>query len=143
MSRTMQVVGVAAMVLTVGCGDGGAAVLKRRSDLTELGRAYQSFHDEQQRGPANAIELIESMSQAAESDEKVASAIKSLEEGEIVMNWQGVLGDPAANSQYVLGFEARAPASGGYVVMADGKVRLMTGKDFSESAMVPSQVASP
>ena len=54
-----------------------------------------------------------------------------------VMIWDGQLSDAQSNSKYVLGFEARVPASGGYVVMGDGEVRLMTGKEFSEGATLP------
>ena len=61
-----------------------------------------------------------------------------MEEGDIVVNWRGRLGEPQELAAFVLGFEARAPASGGYVVMGDGQVRLMTGKDFSQSTMLPA-----
>ena len=131
------------LLATAGCGDGGAAVLKRRSNLMELGLAYHAFYASQQRGPADAAELVASMSSQASSDSAVADAITSLEEGDIVMIWAGVLGDSTENARYVLAFEARAPASGGYVVMGDGEVRLMTGKDFSQAAMLPQSTDAP
>ena len=59
------------------------------------------------------------------------------------MIWNGVLSDSGDDARYVLGFEAGAPATGGYVVMGDGTVRLMTGKDFSEAMMLPEAGTAP
>jgi len=123
--------------LVVGCGDGGAAVAKRRNNLMTLGLAYHQFNAVQQRPPASISELADYMRSGSDPD--VEDAVTALEDGDIVMNWNGDLGtgeDAEENGLYVLGFEARAPASGGYVVMADGFVQLMTGKDFSEATMV-------
>lgn len=122
----------------VGCGDGGAAVAKRRNNLMTLGLAYHEFNAVYQRPPASISELADHMRTGSDPD--IEDAIKALEDGDVVMNWNGILGsgeEAAQNGLYVLGFEARAPATGGYVVMADGFVQLMTGKDFSEATMVP------
>ena len=128
--------------VTTGCGDGGAAVLKRRANLSTLGLAYHSFHQAKGKSAANAGELVQFMS-AESPDPQTTDAIASLEEGDIVMNWGGVLGDASENGKYVLGFEARAPASGGYVVMGDGFVQLMTGKEFTAATMLPSASDEP
>jgi hypothetical protein len=128
--------------VTSGCGDGGAAVLKRRSNLSMLGAAYHGFHQANGKSPVNAGELTQFMSDKS-SDPQTTDAVVSLEEGEIVIHWDGVLGGARDNGRYVLGFEARAPASGGYVVMGDGEVRLMTGKEFSQAAMLPSVSGEP
>ena len=126
------------MLITTGCGDGGAAVLKRRSNLHELGMAYHRFLQANQKSPAGAGEMSEFMKSQSADDPKVQDAIISLEEGDIVMIWNGNLGDASENPKYVLGFEAGAPSTGGYVVMGDGVVRLMTAKEYTEATMLPT-----
>lgn len=123
------------LAIVVGCGDGGAAVAKRRNNLKSLGLAYHEFHAVHQRAPASAEELAEHMQSSSTAD---SEAVKALEEGDIVMNFDGILSNAGENGLYVLGFEAGVPATGGYVVMADGMVQLMTGKEFSEATMIPT-----
>ena len=121
-----------------GCGDGGAAdaIRKRRSNLQQLGTFYLSYLQENQRTAANARELLDYMGQAADGDPPVLDAVTSLEEGDIVIIWDGQLDEPAKNAELVLGFEAGVPSTGGYVVMADATVQLMTAKQFAESTLV-------
>lgn len=121
-----------------GCGDGGAAdaIRKRRSNLQQLGTFYLSYRQEHQRAAASASELLDYMRQTATNNPPVLDAITSLEEGDIVLVWNGQLDDPAKHAESVLGFEAGVPSTGGYVVMADATVQLMTAKEFSESRLV-------
>ncbi len=128
--------GLLGFMFLSGCGDGGAAVLQRRSNLEQIGVAYQGFYEANGKAPASMAELITHMNSVSQGEEAVTDAITSLEEGDIVVNYNGVLGDAGKNASDVLAFEARAPASGGYVVMGDGGVRLMTGKEFSEATML-------
>ncbi|MEM8669945.1 MAG: hypothetical protein AAGG48_20630 [Planctomycetota bacterium] len=123
--------------LLVGCGDGGEAVVKRRNVLGSLAKAYMDFGVVNQRSPSSTSELIEHMRAQPSASEEELEAASGLEEGDIVMNWDGDLSKTAENGLYVLGFEAGVPGSGGYVVMADGMVQLMTRQDFSEARMVP------
>jgi hypothetical protein len=125
----------------VGCGDGGAAdaIQKRRSNLQQLGIAYQRYHEGNQRSPADAIELLGFMKSQVENDPQLRDAIISLEEGDIVMAWDGQINSATKNADFVLGFEAGVPSTGGYVVMGDGAVQLMTAKDYSKASLLPSR----
>lgn len=126
-----------AVFLTAGCGDGGAAdlVRMRRSNLATLGAAYLSYYQEQGESPTSVSALADYM-KASASDPKTADAITALTEGDVIMIFDGQLADADNSAQRVIGFEAGVPATGGYVVMGDGKVRLMTIKDFSEASMI-------
>jgi hypothetical protein len=128
---------VCLLCLTLGCGDGGsgAAILKRRSNLETLGAAYLAYHEANGKSAANATDLAGFMAQSA-TDPKTSDAITSLTEGDIRMIFNAELGESAENARRVLGFEAGVPATGGYVVMGDGTVRLMTVKDYSEASLV-------
>lgn len=127
---------LACVSLAVGCGgDGGQAILKRRQVLAQLGTAYLDFYAAHQAAPASADELAAFL--ASDDSGKAADAIKGLEEGDVVMVYRGVLDDTSQDAPYVIGFEAGVPATGGYAVMSDGSVTLMTQKDFVEATMVP------
>ncbi len=132
-------------MLVSGCGDGGAAVLKRRTDLQRLGESYRAFQQQNQRSPAGSIELLEFLSQADDPNEELASAAKALEEGDILMIWNGDLGNPELTqdvdglANLVLGFEAGVPARGGYVVMANATVKVMKRNEFQSATMIPEQ----
>jgi len=126
----------AIIAFAVGCRDARPVeVQKRRDSLTQLAETYLAFNEESDGAPTNVTEFLAFMDSLPASD-SVASARESLEEGEVVVIWGGDLSDVTANPTSVLAFEARAPASGGYVVMADGQVQMMTGKDFSEATML-------
>ncbi len=136
------------LIATVGCGgDGGAAVLKRRSNLHVIGMGYRAFAESNQRGAADASELSSFISQmdsdSETSESQITDAITSLQEGDVVVTWKAPLTDSPENAQYVLAFEAGVPSTGGYVVMADGTVRLMTAKDFSKATMMPTPAGQP
>ncbi len=145
MLNVLKLAFVATLAIAVcclsGCGDDGAAdaIRKRRSNLQQLGIAYLSYHEGNQRSPANANELLGFMKPQAEDDPQMRDAITSLEEGDITMVWNGQLGIAAATANDVLGFEAGVPSTGGYVVMGDGTVRLMTAKQFSEGSLLTSR----
>lgn len=127
------------LLLAIGCGDGGAGDLirKRRSNLETLGAAYRAYCQDHGASPANSGELVEFLQpQAGES--KTDDAITALVEGDVTMIFGGQFDPAAQNDQYVIGFEAGVPATGGYVVMGDGQVQLMTVKNFSEADMLPT-----
>ena len=136
--RPAPVVLVLSALLTTGCGDDGSAVAKRRSSLHELGSGYVSFASENGRTAAGVSELCDFMRLRSPGDAQVQAAITRLEEGDIVMMWNGTWGEESQNSKHVIAFEAGVPATGGYVVMGDGTVRLMTVKDYSEATMLPT-----
>ncbi len=146
LARLLSIVMTGIVVCCLGgCGDSGAAdaIRKRRSNLHQLGIAYQSFHEGNQRSPANAIELLGFMQPQAEDGPQLRNAITSLEEGDVVMAWNGQIDPAKNNADFVLGFEAGVPSTGGYVVMGDGTVRLMTAKDFSKASLLPSPAKVP
>jgi hypothetical protein len=127
---------VAAVLLTAGCsGEAEQKVALRRSNLAELGLGYQQYDAEHGRAPASAAQLAQFMS-AASDEAAIQAAVKSLEEGDVVMFWNGVLAENGGNGQRTLGFEASVPGSGGYVVTADGSIRLITARQFAETPTV-------
>ncbi|MGI9473397.1 MAG: hypothetical protein ACR2NZ_17775 [Rubripirellula sp.] len=136
-SAVLALLLISSVVATTGCSDARPAeVQKRRDNLAELANTYVAFSESKGSSPTNVTDFLAFIDSQPSSDALVA-AKSVLEEGDVVMIWGGDLSDEQANSSYVLAFEARAPASGGYVVMADGSVQLMTGKDFSEATMLP------
>lgn len=137
---TTVVIGIVICCLD-GCGDGGAAdaIRKRRSNLQQLGVSYQAFLQENKRSAASAAELLSYMEPQKDAVPRMRDAIISLEEGDITMIWNGQLEDPGASAGFVLGFEAGVPSTGGYVVMGDGTVRLMTAKQFAEASLLSSR----
>ena len=97
--------GTIVLVTLPGCsGEAERQVAKRRSNLTQVALAYQRYHNEQGKSPANSAELIEFMS-ASSTEPAVTDAIESLTEGDVVVFWGGQLaGDSVADS--TLAFEA-------------------------------------
>ena len=127
---------VACALFVTGCSDARPIeVQKRRDNLETLAKAYLGFEAESGNAPANVTEFLSFLSDQPASP-ALSGAQEALEEGDIVVNWGGDLGNVDDNANRVLAFEARAPASGGYVVMADGQVRLMSGKEFSTAPML-------
>jgi hypothetical protein len=157
MMKTSFLLAVLSLLLIGGCGDGGAQVLKRRSNLERLGAAYLEYHQLNQRSPANAQELDPFLSLAdgprdarakasgeADDDHDEGDAALALREGDIQMIWSADLVKPGpamdakSLADLVLGFEAGVPAHGGYVVMADGSVRLLKRNEFQAASMISS-----
>ena len=132
---------VAAALLIAGCsGEAEQKVALRRSNLAELGLGYQQYYAEHGRAPASAAEFSQFMS-AASDESAIQNAVISLEEGEVVMFWNGVLAENGDDGQRTLGFEASVPGSGGYVVTADGTIQLVTAKQFAETPTVEAPEA--
>ncbi|MEE2934811.1 MAG: hypothetical protein VYA84_02325 [Planctomycetota bacterium] len=124
-------------VSMLGCGDGGEAVAKRLGFLDSIGKSYQRYTQVHQRAPASNAELLEYMRSQASPTQVDLDAAAGLEEGDVVVIWKADLANSGENGLYVLGFESGVPSTGGYVLMADGHVQLMTSKDFSEARMIP------
>ena len=121
-----------------GCSDARPAeVQKRRDNLTRLAELYLAYAESHQSAPKNASDFLAFINTQSPS-QSLTAAKTVLEEGDIVMIWEGDLSAKSNNQDAVLAFEARVPASGGYVVTSNGTVLLMTGKDFSEATMLPS-----
>jgi hypothetical protein len=144
-SRAVQLIKlgaiVAGLLLIAGCsGEAEQKVALRRSNLTQLGLGYRQYYSEQGRAPSDAAELAQFMSSAAD-ESAVQEAVKSLEEGDVVMFWDGVLEQDSDQGEWTLGFEASVPGSGGYIVTADGSIRLVTARQFAETPTVA--IASP
>ncbi len=126
------------LLVASGCGDGGAAVLKRRSDLERLASGYRDYHKLHQQSPADAAQLFEFMSEADDQGKEAVSAATALQEGDILMIWNGDLDACPEPGKVVLGFEAGVPAHGGYVVMADGTVQVIKRGEFQSASMLPA-----
>ncbi|MDG2223724.1 MAG: hypothetical protein P8L85_20260 [Rubripirellula sp.] len=126
-----------------GCGDGGEVVAKRLNRLDSLGQAYQGYGEIHQRSPASIAELVGYIKTQAAPTEVDLDAAFGLEEGDLVIIWKANLANSGENGLYVLGFESGVPSTGGYVLMADGQVQLMTSKDFSEARLIPQTESAP
>lgn len=127
---------VACTLLVAGCNDARPVeVQKRRDNLEMLAKAYLDFNAEAGTAPVKVTDFLSFL-----KDQPASTALNgaqlAIEEGDIVVNWGGDLSNDADNANRVLAFEARVPASGGYVVMANGQVRLMSGKEFSTASML-------
>ncbi len=112
------------------------AVRQRRDNLDKIGQAYVGMY-KTGASPKNSDELATWMAESADADTRGA-ARDSLVEGDVVVNWNGDLSATETLGSFVLAFEAGTLARGGYVVMADGKVKNMTLKEFQESTMLPA-----
>ncbi len=122
----------------VGCSNEDALkVAKRRSNLSQAGMSYHLFFSKHGQAPADAKQLCEFMTAASADDSATADAVNSLTEMDVMMIWNGSLGDANENAKYVLGFEASVPGSGGYIVKGDGFVELVTAKQFSAMKTIP------
>ncbi|MGI9441233.1 MAG: hypothetical protein ACR2N1_02135 [Rubripirellula sp.] len=112
------------------------AVRQRRDNLEKIGQAYAGMC-KTGASPKNSGELAAWMAESTDADTRGA-ARDSLVEGDVVVNWNGDLSATETLGNFVLAFEAGTLARGGYVVMADGKVKNMTLKEFQESTMLPA-----
>ncbi|MGI9469153.1 MAG: hypothetical protein ACR2OA_18685 [Rubripirellula sp.] len=112
------------------------AVRQRRDNLGKIGKAYAEMY-KAGASPKNVSELATWMAESADAGTRGA-AQKSLVEGDVVVNWNGDLSVTETLGGFVLAFEAGALARGGYVVMADGKVKTMTLKEFQGATMLPA-----
>jgi len=128
-----------AICLTNGCSqEQQNAVLLRRENLAHLGTSYLEWSKVKQSSPGNAEEFTQWMLETDNAN-ILGSARNSLIEGDVIMIWNGDLTDEPANAGYVVAFEAPTPAKGGYVVMGDASVKLMTAKEFAASTMLPQR----
>ena len=112
------------------------AVRQRRDNLDKIWQAYAEMYKTDV-SPKNVGELAAWMAESADAGTRGA-ARDSLVEGDVVVNWNGDLSVPETLGNFVLAFEAGTLARGGYVVMADGKVKNMTLKEFQAAAMLPA-----
>ena len=123
----------------VGCGgDPQSAVAMRRNSLSKLHDAYHSYFEQEKRSPSTAKELADFMKSQSPDDDVVATAVKRLEDLEILMSWDAAISpDQVENNKYVLGFEADCQGSGGYLVMGGGKVDHISGRKFGSMTLFP------
>ena len=128
---------LAALFLALtGCNDKEAQdkVLRRRSNLARVARMYQDYVKVEGSSPSNAIELTSQMRDGDEDDELASEAAL---EGDVPLVFNADLSDTASVSDHVLAFEAVVPRTGGYVVTADGTVKLMKAGEFANAELVP------
>lgn len=127
----------------LGCnGEAEQAVALRRSNLTELGAAFQAFYGDRGKAPAGVGELSEYMLENSPDDQAIQDAVDSIEARDVQMIWDGVLSDAGDNDKYWLGFEASVPGSGGYIITGGGEVQLVTATQFAEMPVLPVAKAS-
>lgn len=125
------------LVCLLGCSqEQQDAVRQRRENLAKIGQAYTEMYNSGA-SPKNSSELSAWMAESADAGTRGAARV-SLVEGDVVVNWNGDLSQTGALGSLVLAFESGALARGGYVVMADGKVKIMTLKEFQEAPMLPA-----
>lgn len=129
----MKVLSAVAVALAVsGCGKdggmpgaGGGSEQKSRNDLLQLGLAYISYVDANQKGPSKPADLL----QFVENNQALIAAV---ENGTYVLAMNVIpIKLTTGTSNTVLGYQAAVPTSGGLVLMADGSTRSMTKDEFA------------
>ena len=99
---------------------------ERQMELKAIGLAYTSCLEYRKKPPASAADLKDLL----KADPKAWTA---LNDGSVVFFYNvGVLKMIEGASRTVLAYETRTPDSGGYVLMADGFVRLVTADAFKK-----------
>ncbi len=127
---------LAVILCQAGCNsDRENAVRQRRTDLAELSLAYHAYQTKHGVAPSSAEQLSNHLLSSGPDDASENDrVVESLTDGEIVMVWNAVFGENA--DQSLLGYEARVPRSGGYIVTVSGKVQLVTAKQFGNMTVI-------
>jgi len=106
--------------------------VEREADLRQLAFAYSFFFDANKRSPANAEEL----SPYFEKNQKL---LKALNDKEVVLIFNAPpitqIAATDGTSNVVLAYEGQTPTKGGYVVMFDTSVHMMTADEFKKAKL--------
>ncbi len=149
MNQLKTILLLAALTIVTGCNhDNELAVLKRRSVLSQLGIGYQAYQAQYGKSPSDAKQLGEFLLAEGAGDPHIESAVESLNNGDIVMIWNGLTSDGKNLSgknldNDLLGFESSVPRGGGYIVTGGASVQLVTVKQFSEMPTIPVSESEP
>jgi hypothetical protein len=108
---------------------------QRSNDLKQIALAYTNYCDANQKGPANANDLLTYV----ENDALLVQKMQS----DYTFIWGVNLRDMRlfaenGTSNTVLGYETTVPTSGGLVVMCDGFVTTMTASEFNAAPKAKS-----
>jgi hypothetical protein len=134
---TAASVTVAFALLSLACGGGlrqMAQQQQRANDLKQIGITYILYCDaHKNKGPADADELIK-------FDATTVGPLQKAKNGEYVMIWGADVTDTdqfkiTGKSETILGYEASAPTSGGFVLFCDGSVRQITAVEFKSKTL--------
>jgi hypothetical protein len=110
--------------------------LSDRTELISLGLLYHKYWDGNKKGPTTVDELA-TVAQANDSFE--LRSIGNLRSGKYVFYMDVDFPKlPAGVGKTVLGYEAKVPAEGGQVLMADGSVKDMTAGEFQTANKPPN-----
>lgn len=116
---------------TIGCGSSGSSEaaneeLFHHGSLGEVAALYESYFADLKKPPTK-------LSDVAKYEMGSPTGYRELKQGEIIALWGGPLSE--SNSDKVFAYEKEVPASGGYVLMGDGKtIKKMTAEDFQQAS---------
>jgi hypothetical protein len=123
--------------LSAGCGSGGRAPSVpsdpqeafQQNNMLELGELLQTLQRDEGKPPSSLADL-------ARREVGWPGGYKQVKDGNIVLLWGAPTREGATDT--VLAYEKKAPESGGYVLMQDGKtVKRMTADEFKAAPKVP------
>jgi hypothetical protein len=138
------VCGLAVLAFVLACGgvqkgmQQAAQQMQTQAELQQLGRSYQNFAAEKNKGPANTTEWAD---WAKTKDAGTVALINQTgPNGKYVIFWGLRIPQdfPDGTSTTILGYESKTPNEGGAVLMADGTTKLMTQAEFN-SAKKPAK----
>ncbi|MDG3007519.1 hypothetical protein [Paludisphaera mucosa] len=138
LSRRLAPLLIVAGLGLAGCGGGtspsAAEDSPEQADLLEVGEMYRIYIDDNKRPPRAVKDVL-----------KYAPAFNfgsmALQEKRVVVLWGA---DLQAESTEVLAYEAKAPESGGAVLLRDGlTVKAMTPAEFQAAAKSPGKLEDP
>ncbi|HWG42054.1 MAG TPA: hypothetical protein VN688_04655 [Gemmataceae bacterium] len=124
-----------AALLTTGCGKvkDAAAKTRRSNDLKQLGLLYMNYVDTNNKGPANADDLMKMTA----GDPQAGQVVQAVKSGQYILLWganpSAMQRAPGGSSGTILGYEKDVPTSGGQVLMGDGFVKNMTAAEFQSA----------
>lgn len=123
---------VAGLLVTIlSCGNVRQAAQKqqRMNTMKLLGIMYHNYNDFYSKGPSGPQDF----QKMPDSDPAVVAALQS---GQLIVVWDVKISELSRTqplSNFVLGWEATTPTSGGIVLFADGAVQEMTPQQFQSA----------
>jgi hypothetical protein len=113
-----------------GCSNGPDLHYKRELQLFAL--AYHEYHSINAKGPAKLEDL-------AGTESGYPNLAREIRSGEFIVHWNVKLqGSTDDIHSHALGYQRKAPESGGWVLLADGEAKPCTAAEFKNFKQYPA-----